>query len=64
MTDHGCLVMIIEFVYPDAENNVAIDDNGIGMSREEVIENLGTIAKSGTADFMDQLMAIGNLTAS
>ncbi|MDN4503653.1 molecular chaperone HtpG [Alteromonadaceae bacterium BrNp21-10] len=34
---------------------ITIADNGIGMSREEAVENLGTIAKSGTADFFGQL---------
>jgi molecular chaperone HtpG len=34
---------------------VSISDNGIGMSREEVIDHLGTIAKSGTSDFLSQL---------
>lgn len=40
----------------DAEaGTVTVRDNGIGMSREDVIQNLGTIAKSGTADFLQQL---------
>ncbi len=34
---------------------ITIGDNGIGMSRSEVIENLGTIARSGTAEFLQQL---------
>ena len=34
---------------------ITISDNGIGMSREEVIENIGTIAKSGTKEFLGRL---------
>ncbi|MFC6841599.1 molecular chaperone HtpG [Xanthomonas theicola] len=34
---------------------VTIDDNGIGMSREEIVSHLGTIAKSGTSDFLKHL---------
>jgi molecular chaperone HtpG len=37
------------------KKTITISDNGIGMNREEIIENLGTIAKSGTAQFLESL---------
>ena len=35
---------------------LSVSDNGIGMSREELIENLGTIARSGTAEFLERMI--------
>ena len=37
------------------ERTISISDNGIGMSREEVVQNIGTIAKSGTKEFFGKL---------
>ncbi|NIO41956.1 MAG: molecular chaperone HtpG [Burkholderiales bacterium] len=34
---------------------ITLSDNGIGMSRQEVVDNIGTIAKSGTREFLDRL---------
>jgi molecular chaperone HtpG len=41
--------------YDAAKKTLSIRDNGIGMNREEAIAHLGTIAKSGTADFFKRL---------
>ena len=38
-----------------AARTIAVTDNGEGMAREELVENLGTIARSGTAAFADRL---------
>src|SRR6185503_6479154 len=41
----------IRVSYDKAARTLTIADNGIGMSRQEVIDNIGTIAKSGTREF-------------
>ncbi len=45
----------IRIAVDEEAGTVTISDNGIGMSREEVIDNLGTIARSGTARFLESL---------
>ncbi|MCW9089609.1 MAG: molecular chaperone HtpG [Gammaproteobacteria bacterium] len=45
----------IHISFDKEARTVTIRDNGIGMSRDEVIANLGTIAKSGTRAFLEQL---------
>jgi molecular chaperone HtpG len=41
--------------YDANERTITISDNGIGMSRQEVIDHIGTIAKSGTREFFNSL---------
>jgi len=44
------------YLVPDAASHtLTISDNGIGMNREEIVDNIGTIAKSGTRAFLDKL---------
>ncbi|MCS0584533.1 molecular chaperone HtpG [Massilia pinisoli] len=45
----------IKVLFDKAARTVTISDNGIGMSRDEVISHLGTIAKSGTKEFFGKL---------
>jgi len=47
--------LAIHVSYDKEAKTLTISDNGIGMSRDEVINNLGTIAKSGTREFFTQL---------
>ena len=45
----------IRVSFDKAARTITISDNGVGMSRDEVISNLGTIAKSGTREFFSKL---------
>ena len=45
----------IRVAYDKAARTLTVSDNGIGMSRAEVVTNLGTIAKSGTKEFFGKL---------
>jgi molecular chaperone HtpG len=45
----------IRVSYDKDARTVTVSDNGVGMSRQEVIDNVGTIAKSGTRQFFDSL---------
>ena len=45
----------IKVIVDEENKTLTISDNGIGMSEEEIIENIGTIARSGTAEFLGKL---------
>jgi molecular chaperone HtpG len=45
----------IRISYDKQANTVTVSDNGIGMTRDELVQNLGTIASSGTKRFMESL---------
>ncbi len=51
------------FILPDENTNtLTISDNGMGMTFTEVVENIGTIAKSGTKAFLDKVKTAGAVT--
>ncbi len=45
----------IQIRFDKKARTLSVSDNGIGMSRDELVDNLGTIARSGTADFLEQM---------
>ncbi len=45
----------VEILVDKKDRTITVRDNGIGMSREEVVRNIGTIAKSGTREFFQSL---------
>ena len=53
LADGADLAIRIDF--DSGARTLTVSDNGVGMSREEAIEHLGTIARSGTADFLARL---------
>jgi len=51
----GSPELVIELRVDEGARLLEVTDNGIGMSREEVIDHLGTIARSGTGQFLERL---------
>ena len=47
--------LVIHVAYDKDARTITVTDNGIGMTRSEVVENIGTIAKSGTREFFQSL---------
>jgi molecular chaperone HtpG len=45
----------IRIAFDPKARTITVTDNGVGMSRDEVVQNIGTIAKSGTREFLDRL---------
>jgi len=49
------LPLEIKITFDDKKNTITVSDTGIGMTRDEMIANIGTIAKSGSEEFLKQL---------
>ncbi len=54
---------LIQIDFDERARTLTVSDTGVGMTREEMIENLGTLARSGVASFLKQAQANEKLTA-
>ena len=45
----------IDILFDEKDNTLTVRDTGIGMDEQDIVTNLGTIARSGTKAFLDQL---------
>eukprot|EP00792_Barthelona_sp_PAP020_P006375 TRINITY_DN2974_c1_g1_i1.p1 TRINITY_DN2974_c1_g1~~TRINITY_DN2974_c1_g1_i1.p1 ORF type:complete len:804 (+),score=324.77 TRINITY_DN2974_c1_g1_i1:33-2414(+) len=67
LTDKNCLGETPEFEMRikinKEDRTIELRDTGVGMTKEELIKNLGTIARSGTQAFLDQVEEKGDLSA-
>lgn len=50
----------VQIEYDEDQRTLTLRDTGVGMSREELVQNLGTVARSGTTKFIEALKETGN----
>ncbi len=59
LTDEGLMEagenLRLRVTFDKKEKTITVNDNGVGMSHDEVVQNIGTIARSGTRQFLDAL---------
>ena len=59
LTDEGLMeageTLRLRVTFDKKEKTITVSDNGVGMSHDEVVQNIGTIARSGTRQFLDAL---------